>query len=117
MNFIPNGEVAWLVYAAREHGLHEEAYKFFELVSTGANMAADDPALILRNTLIANKTAKSKFETLRIRAYMVIAWGKWLRGERCNFLRWGVTGPKADSKPLVFPELCMTAPSSEVGEV
>ena len=113
INFIPQGEVAWLAYAAAEHGLEKEAIQFFTLVGTGAGMMADDPALLLRNTLMANRSARSKMESIRIRAYMVMAWGKWLRGERVSFLRWGVTGPKSDGRQAVFPELCMTIPQQE----
>lgn len=60
----------------------EAANQFMEDLASGTNLGPNDPAHVLRETLIKNKTQKIKFQAVEVAAKLVRAW---------NFRRTGNT--------------------------
>lgn len=62
----------------------DAANRFFMSLASGANLQADDPILILRNTLMAqpHKAGRSARDNrVRIAALTIKAWNKWRKGK------------------------------------
>lgn len=68
----------------------DEANRFFTSLASGANLQADDPILILRNTLMAqpHKAGRSTRDNrVRIAALTIKAWNKWRKGKPLRQLK------------------------------
>lgn len=64
-----------------------KADDFFKAVSTGENMTAGDPPLVLRNRLVDNLGAKAKLQRWYIMALFIKAWNAYSIGARMKFVR------------------------------
>ena len=68
----------------------DAANRFFMSLASGANLQADDPILILRNTLMAqpHKAGRSARDNrVRIAALTIKAWNKWRKGKPLRQLK------------------------------
>lgn len=68
----------------------DAANRFFMSLASGANLQADDPILILRNTLMAqpHKAGRSTRDNrVRIAALTIKAWNKWRKGKPLRQLK------------------------------
>ena len=68
----------------------DAADRFFMSLASGANLQADDPILILRNTLMAqpHKAGRSTRDNrVRIAALTIKAWNKWRKGKPLRQLK------------------------------
>lgn len=68
----------------------DAANRFFTSLASGANLQADDPILILRNTLMAqpHKADRSTRDNrVRIAALTIKAWNKWRKGKPLRQLK------------------------------
>lgn len=68
----------------------DAANRFFTSLASGANLQADDPILILRNTLMAqpHKAGRSTRDNrVRIAALTIKAWNKWRKGKPLRQLK------------------------------
>lgn len=68
----------------------DAANRFFMSLTSGANLQADDPILILRNTLMAqpHKAGRSTRDNrVRIAALTIKAWNKWRKGKPLRQLK------------------------------
>lgn len=68
----------------------KKADRFFEQLLTGANLAPDEPAYILRQRLIDNLNSKAKLSPWYIAALLLKAWNKVRKNERLKTLRWSM---------------------------
>lgn len=68
----------------------DAANRFFMSLASGANLQADDPILILRNTLMAqpHKAGRSTRDNrVRTAALTIKAWNKWRKGKPLRQLK------------------------------
>ena len=89
------GTLAFCYYLLRK-AAYNDAYvadTFFQALEKGDNLKADDPILILRNTLsIRDMKAyavkgSTKMQTVRV-ALVIKAWNAWRTGKKFQILRW-----------------------------
>jgi len=80
------------------------ADEFFTAVCHGSNLELDDPCLVLRNRLLAQKGARRIGRT-EVAALTVIAWNKFINNKPCskNGLFWRRFGPTAMPFPVFDP--------------
>jgi len=84
----------------------DDAMGFFSLVRTGENLQEGDPILALRRrlnddlTARANKSYQKRLEEIERRALLIIAFNKWMRGERVRVLAWRPGGARPDRFPV-----------------
>ena len=77
---------------------------FLADVATGQGLDVDNPAYLLRERLIKNKTSKQKLTTKYICALIIKAWNAYAQGltSTNSSISWRATGPNAESYPSVI---------------
>lgn len=79
----------------------EQADCFFRAVASGQSLEIFNPALVLRERLIDNATAKGKVSRRYMAALFIKAWNSWLAGTKLKNLRFREVG----ESPEKFPEI------------
>lgn len=72
---------------------------FFGRLGDGANLDVDHPVIVLRRTLIDQRTAKSTLRKEVATAYVIKAWNAYRAGRSINVLRIRLGGDKPESFP------------------
>jgi hypothetical protein len=80
-----------------------QANEFFDDIYTGANLAADNPALKFRNLSMANKSSKTikKYPPHMMLALLIKAWNSYSNGIPMQILRMVRYGKKPESFPMI----------------
>lgn len=78
------------------------AKEFAELLITGAGMGPRDPALVLRERLRVERSAKAKLPREHLGALVIRAWVYWMEGRQVTQLKWTSVGPSAQPFPSHF---------------
>lgn len=83
--------VATVHYAACAGGAEGGAGVFFESLKTGVGLGRSDPRRLLRERLLADRSARgAKLRKSFLMALVIKAWNLWVRGESRPLLRWGM---------------------------
>lgn len=82
----PSVQAVFLHYVFSQHD-EEEADKFFEDLTTGANLAAKDPVLVLRKTLMSYDRKMMAQLRGRIMALTIKAWNFRRRGKTVHMYK------------------------------
>lgn len=73
---------------------------FFQKLDTGIGLSDDDAVYLLRERLLANKTAKAKIRPKEIMALTIKAWNFARVNASVKSLRWRTAGPRAEAFPI-----------------
>lgn len=98
---IPGGAGLWtalLTAFARIDGADAEV--FADRVADGANLAAGDGILLLRNRLMEQRGAKARLRTEEIAALIVKAWNAYRERKPVGVLRWTRGGATPEDFPV-----------------
>lgn len=79
----------------------EMADAFFERTATGIGLEKGDPALILRNRLVANRTGSERLVDEYISAFFIKAWNAWRQRMKLSNLSWRATGHAKEDFPRI----------------
>lgn len=93
------GAIAFVLY---EHD-SENAARFLEALTTGANMDSDDPILVLRRWVTNKVLNKVVFSDEEFFGVTMKAWNAWRRGEAVKQLRFAPTGKGAARDKIPEP--------------
>jgi hypothetical protein len=77
------------------------AEAFISVVDKGIVSNKNDPAYLLRERLIKDKTSKAKLSPKEKLALVIIAWNKYKAGKELSCLKWVAAG----LKPQPFPTI------------
>lgn len=97
--FINKGMLVWVVTRALEQD-REKAMSFLDALSTGIGLNEDHPCYVLREKLIANKSATRKLDEMIVAAYLVKVWTYYRDGRAMKHLRYS---PDREDRPESFP--------------
>lgn len=78
---------------------HEATKRFFELLGSGAELAANDPVYKLRELLITNAMRRAKLPPIEIAARAIKAWNLWRRGATVTALQFRRLGENPERFP------------------
>lgn len=78
----------------------EDAEHFFARLADGVNLSADHPIYVLRKTMAAEQTSKSRMTEKATTAYVIKAWNSYRDGRPLGLLRFRPGG----ANPEKFPE-------------
>lgn len=101
---IAASRIAWLHYVAQEFA-PGRCVTFFERLSDGVNLSADDPIYQLRARLIADRSTTKRMPRKECVAIVIKAWNAFYEGKRVKLLRFAAGEP--------FPRLNDSAPTSK----
>lgn len=80
----PSMLCAFLTIASEKYGI-EKLDKFFDQAVTGENLTSGDPAFVLRDRMLGQKT--SRLSMIHSRAFIIKAINAYLTGKKLAFLR------------------------------
>lgn len=79
----------------------EDADGFFEALTSGADLAPDNPVFVLRRAMErAQRERVHKMATKYLMAITIKAWNLWIVGDTCKVLGWRAGGAKAEAYPV-----------------
>jgi len=98
--FIPCSAMAplYFIFSEKDKAL---ADKFIDALENKLELPNTDPAMILRDRLIQNRSAKTKLSKRAVMAMTIIAWNHWRNGTTCKCLKFAESGPSKQD----FPEI------------
>jgi hypothetical protein len=104
---IPASHIAMLHYVVSterpELQIHVE--RFIDAVHNGQALDTNDPAYVVRERMIRDKTKRTRLPVLERNALLIIAWNKWITGTRVRNIFWRSVGPAAERFPrILVPE-------------
>jgi hypothetical protein len=97
---LPGSKAAALYYAFAKKD-PEMAMDFFESLTTGESLKADDPVFTLRRTLLAMKSNRKikSIDPVLVTAYTIKAWNGWREGRSMAVTRWTRFGKNREAFP------------------
>lgn len=98
---VPKGMLVWVVTRAMEQD-RGAALDWLEQLGSGVGLSQDHPCYLLRERLIADKTATRRLDPLIVAAYVVKSWVAYRDGKTVKHLRWA---PDRKDRPERFPSL------------
>lgn len=98
----PVSVLAGIHCLASEAGFASEADEFVERLFSGVARTTTDPVLVLREQFIGKSQATNRVPTTGVQsAWMIKAWGAYLRGEQARFFRVRLA-PTAEPYPRLY---------------
>lgn len=77
----------------------QRARMFFKHLHDGSGLNKNDPIFVLRELLLAERSARNKRNKYELAAVLIKAWVAWNEGRAVSVLRWTPVGPRAEKFP------------------
>lgn len=97
LKFIPARLAAFCLYRFAQLD-HDEAYRFFDDLKSGAIGDREDPVLQLRNQLMGTSSSSRKHDDTVILALTIKAWNYRRQGRRVRYIRWQSVSSSKDGR-------------------